>query len=99
MDDRGRAYREGGLQGMADPSQLPKDLRGSSQALQTKKVNGVALTAELYTGMATTAAGDITPITPTEWAGHWKYVAKRKAAGGSCVTADMLRLAPTGLLE
>ena len=66
MDDHGKACREGVLHGTTDPSQLPKDLRGSSQALQTKKINGVALSTDLYTCMVTTAAGDIIPITPTD---------------------------------
>ena len=99
MGDHGNAYREEVLQGTADPSLLPSGLLGSLQALQTKKVDGVALSADLYTGVVTTAAGSIIPITPTKLSGHWKYVAKGKEAGDSAVTADMLRLVPEYLLE
>ena len=49
--------------------------------------------------MVTTAAGGIIPITPAEWDGHWRYVAKGKAAGDTGVTTDMLRLATDGLLK
>ena len=98
MDAQGRAYREKVLEGTADASGLPRDLRESLHALRTKKVDGVQLTNDLYTGVVTTEDGAIIPITPEEWSGHWKSVAKGKAAGDSGVTTDMLRLAPAGLL-
>ena len=99
MDDQGKAYREEVLMGIADPSHLPRDLRGSLQALKTKTVDKVELTADLYTDVVTTSAGDIIPITPVEWSSHWRYVTKGKAAKGSGVTTDMPRLAPNSLLK
>ena len=93
------SYRQKVRKGTADPSQLPRGLRGSLQALQTKKIDGAALTTNLYTGIVTTAVGGIIPITPTELTDHWKCVAKGKAVGGSGVTTNMFRLAPAGLLE
>ena len=74
-------------------------MRESLAALKTKKVDGISLTPYLYTGIATSADGDIIPITEHEWESHWKNVAKRKAAGDNGVTADMLRLVPPGLLD
>ena len=53
MDQAGKDYREEVLEGAADPSSLPKDLRGSLQALRTKTVDGVLLTPSLYTGIVT----------------------------------------------
>ena len=54
--------------------------------------------ADIYTGIVTTAAGDIIPVTEQEWTSHWKNIAKGEAAGDSRVTTDMLRLAPRGCL-
>ena len=61
-------------------------------------MGAVTLTPDLYTGIVTSVDGSIIPITEQEWLNHWKHVAKGKAAGDSGVTADMLRLAPPGLL-
>ena len=72
---------------------------GPYRPSKRKKIDGVALFADIYTGVATTAAGDIIPTTPAEWEGHWRYVAKGKAAGDSGVTTDMPRLAPECLAE
>ena len=57
------------------------------------------MVADLYTGVATTAAGDIIPITPAEWDDHCRYVSKGSAVGDSGVTTGMHRLAPACLLE
>ncbi len=40
MDTTGKAYREKVLNGTADPTNLPSDLRGSLRALQTKTIGG-----------------------------------------------------------
>ena len=66
MDDHGKSIPRGGATGHGRPVTTAKKLRGSLQVLQTKKINGAALTADLYTGVVTTAAGDIISITPTE---------------------------------
>ena len=95
----GKGYREKVLEGAADPTSLPKDLRGSLQALQTKTVDGVPLTLSIYTGILTGEEGEIIPISREEWSRHWKNVAKGKSPGDSGVTTDMLRLAPGDVLE
>ena len=98
-DDEGKTYREEVLNETADPTELPKNLRESLATLKTKKVDGITVTPDLYTGVVTTAAGDIIPITEQEWASQWKNAAKGKAVGGSGVTTDMLGLAPPGLFD
>ena len=67
MDQTGKNFREEVLDGTADPTSLPKDLRDSLQALRTKTVDGVLLTPSLYTGTATDAEGKIIPISQDEW--------------------------------
>ena len=70
MGDHGKACREEVLQYTAGPSKLPSDLQGSLYALRTKEISGMALSADLYTDVVTTAAGDTISITPAEWNDH-----------------------------
>ena len=81
------------------PSSLPKDLRGSLQALRTKTVGGVLLTPSFYTAIVADEEGKIIPISREEWPWHWTDVAKDKSPGESGVTTDMLRLAQKDVLE
>ena len=53
----GNAYREDVLNGTTDPTKLPKDLRESLAALKTKKVGGIPLTPDLYTGVTSHVYG------------------------------------------
>ena len=98
MDDKGRVYRKV-LEGTADPTELPKDLRQSLKALQTKTVDGVAHTPTCKQGPPRRRREKSSPPQNKSGQVTGKNVAKGKAAGDSGVTTDMLRLAPAGLFE
>ena len=70
MDQAGKDYREEVIEGATDPTSLPKDLRGSLQALRAKTVDGVLLTPSIYTGIVTNEGGKIIPISREEWSWH-----------------------------
>ena len=66
VDADGKAYRGDVLNGTADPTELPRDLRESLAALKTKKVGGIPLTPDIYTGVVTSVDESIIPITEQE---------------------------------